>query len=78
MSHEIYKGVKSNLIEFAKELGFDDLPARRENLNNYLDSEMNDMEYQYVLKDKISQKQCDLYRSWLESLLCTLHDKNIK
>ncbi len=42
-------------------------------LNDLLDSYIKTLNNYYLIKDKISVKQCELYIKWLTNLCCRLH-----
>jgi len=78
MDNSIYNNAKSLLISEAieiKRLTYDKGYQRYE-MNASLDAILKDLNRQALLTEKISQKQYDLYSTWLTNLTIKFHPKN--
>jgi hypothetical protein len=74
MDNSIYLQFKSRLKEFADNEQTEDKPMRNEALNNYTDSLLREMDIKR-LKERISQKQYNLYHNWLTYYCANRHKK---
>lgn len=74
MDNNYYRGAKESLKNFADGLQNDDIPARRQDLNDFTDYLIRELA-QNRLKEKISLKQYNLYVSWLTSYCVIRHNK---
>lgn len=76
MDNYIYNHFKTLLISESVDLKKNNPKDKvyvRTCLNDLLDSYIKTLNNYYLLKDKISVKQCDLYVNWLTNLCCRLH-----
>jgi len=74
MDNSIYKEFKNLLKSCADSTKTEDNPMRRQILNDYTDSLLREMDLKR-LRDKISQKQYDLYYIWLTNYCANRHEK---
>ena len=75
--YEIYNEYKCRLIEYANDLGFDDLPYRRMALHDILDYYVREINYSCHILEECTPKGCNRATDLLASLVCELHTKNI-
>ena len=66
----LYQQMKSELISFAKGLGFEDKPARRMMINDEVDCMTRS------LPASVSDKERDRIKDSLSEVACLLHDFN--
>ena len=74
MKHDIYLSMKNIIKITARSLG-EDKGYRRYVLNNLLDDLCRELDNVYVLKEMISVKQANIYKSWLTNYTISRHNK---
>lgn len=69
MKHTGYLQAKEQLKSFADELKTNDMPLRRQSLNDYTDSLLKELSL------RVSGERYNLYQNWLVNYCISRHDK---
>lgn len=72
MNNDLYKQLKKRITLTADNLDFSDKPKRRMILNDLLDDIIRQIDFE-VMREWISEKRGELYKTWLTNYTIQRH-----